>query len=60
MVVAGITQRQLSASLDTQVVNLFLANIEGDGHAEKSAVGKTVVLNYAIKENVSLSPRLVL
>jgi hypothetical protein len=52
VVVSGVAQGQLGASLDAKVVNLLLVHIKGDGHAEEGTVGKTVVLNYATSASI--------
>jgi hypothetical protein len=47
-VVTEIAESDASTSLDTELVDLGLVNIEVDRHGEEGAVSETVVLNDAI------------
>lgn len=46
-VVAEIAEDDASTRLHADLVNGLLRDIEGDGHGEDIAVGKTLVLNNA-------------
>jgi hypothetical protein len=46
-VVTEIAESDASTSLDTELVDLGLVNIEVDRHGEESAISETVVLNNA-------------
>lgn len=44
-VVARVAQGNARTSLQAEVVNLLLVDIEGDGHAKEEAASKPVVLD---------------
>ena len=46
-IVSGVAQGDAGTSLDAESVDLVLVYIEGNGHAEKQAIGETVVLDDA-------------
>jgi hypothetical protein len=47
-VVTEVAEGDASTSLEAELVDLSLVDIQVDGHGEESAIGKTVVLNNAI------------